>query len=433
MKNIILILFLVGLQISLSGQSICPAKYIESQFKEKYYPQGPTLSQEYLLIGMQREALKEDDRFVTDLENSLCPNGNRLQKKDAHTFVYDAVRKNEVTILNECHNLGVNRAFFYSLLDSLQQLKVDGLFIETFAYTIDDAQYVKNNKIENWGNYTCENVFKQVANKLGKMSIPLYSYEIGQTGEFDTVRIQKKLYLINKWDSLCKPLELDTFLSNCLYSKDDNIQREAIQAIHIYQKTTKYKLKKIFIYCGYGHAWKINNRMAGILKHILYKDIFSIDQTFLNEHSEKKFEESLYRDFSDSSSFFVLVDDKNQPFHTVKYNKNINDSIFDLIIGSPRCIYINNRPTYLELNGKRKRYSLTKFIDTGALKTDFLAIVYDTEQYEKSRAIVLPEDVFQVKYNSKDYDLILTPNKKYKLLIIQNGLTILDKQITTNE
>jgi hypothetical protein len=141
----------------------------------------------------------------------------------------------------------------------------------------------------------------------------------------------------------------------------------------------------------------------------------------------------LYRDFSDSSSFFVLVDDKNQPFHTVKYNKNINDSIFDLIIGSPRCIYINNRPTYLELNGKRKRYSLTKFIDTGALKTDFLAIVYDTEQYEKSRAIVLPEDVFQVKYNSKDYDLILTPNKKYKLLIIQNGLTILDKQITTNE
>jgi hypothetical protein len=433
MKNIIMILFLICLQTSLFSQSTCPAKYIESKFKEKYYPLGPTLSQEYFLIGMQREALKEDDRFVTDLENSLYSSGKSLRKQEAHAFVYNAVRKNEVTILNECHNLGVNRAFFYSLLDSLQNLKIDGLFIETFAYMKDDEAYVKKNKIENWGYYTCENTFKQIAGKLEKMTIPLYSYEEGQLNEFDTIRMHKKLYVISKLDSLCEPIELDAFLSNYLYSKDDNIQREAIQAIHIYQKMIKYKMNKIFIYCGYGHAWKIDNRMAGILKHILHKDVFSIDQTFMNEHSEKRFEESLYRDFSDSSSFFVLVDDKNQPFHTVKYEESINNSIFDLIIGSPRTIYINNRPSYLELNGERKRYSLAKFIDANVLKTDFLAIVYDAEQYERNKAITLPEDVFQVKFSSKDYDLILTPNKRYRLFIIQNGATIIDKQITSNE
>jgi hypothetical protein len=432
MKNNVLILFLIYLQVSLPGQTTCPAKYIESQFKEKYYPPGPTLSQEYFQIGMQREALKEDDRFVTDLENSLYSKGKSLQKKEAHAFVYDAIKENEVIILNECHNRGINRAFFYSLLDSLQHLKVDGLFIETFAYMKDDAKYIKNNEIENWGAYTGENTFKQVANKLEKMSIPLYSYEVGRSGEFDTVRIREKLFLINKLDSLCKPIEMDTLITSCLYSKDGNIQREAEQAIHIYQKMIKYKLNKVFIYCGYGHAWKLNNRMAGMLKHLLHKDVFSIDQTFLNEHSEKKFEESLYRDFSDSSSFFVLVDNKNQPFHTVNYKENINDLIFDLIIGSPRTIYKNNRPTYLELNGKRKRYPLAKFINTDQFKTNFLAIAYDIEELKKNKAAI-PEDVFQVNNNSKEYDLVLTPGKKYQLMIVQDGLTILDKQISTND
>jgi hypothetical protein len=433
MKNILLILFSIYLQISSNAQTICPAKYIESKFKEEYFPQGGTLSQEYLLIGMQREAIKEDDRFTKESGDYLYSDDSPLQKKEAHGLVYDAIRKNEVIILNECHNRGVNRAFFYSLLDSLKNLNVDGPFIETLAYMKDDATYKKNNELENWGSYTCENTFKQIVNKLKKMPLPLYSYEIGRSDEFDTIRIQKKLYLVNKLDSLCKPIELDTVLASRLYSKDGNIEREAVQAIHIYQKMIKYKLNKIFIYCGYGHAWKTNNRMAGLLQNLLHKNVFSIDQTILNEHSEKKLEESLYQKFENGPSFFVLVNNKNKPIHTVKEEQNrLNDSLFDMAIGSPRTIYINNRPTYLELNSERKRYSLAKFIDTDVLKTDFLTIAYDAEEYEKNK-IPVPEDVFQVKSSSKDFDLLLTPNKKYRLLIIQNGATIINKLITSNE
>ena len=102
-------------------------------------------------------------------------------------------------------------------------------------------------------------------------------------------------------------------------------------------------------------------------------------------------------------------------------------------IGTPRAIYIHNRPTWLELGGDRIRRSLSKFIDVNKYQTDFLVTIYENEEYEKDKFNAIPEDVFQVELQSADYDVILTPNKEYRLFIIKDSQILIDKIITSNE
>lgn len=424
---------LIILSMNISGQGSCPKMYIEAKYKKQYFQEGNSLAQEYCLIGLPLKSLIEDDKGPRD--RKLCANAGQLKCANAGSYIYQAIKRNDIVLLNESHCRPEQRALLYSLLDSLKAFGINSVFLETFSYTGDDSTYLSAHPIQSLGLYTRENVFSQVCNKLKKLQFKLYSYEISHGNPIDTLRIEKTLYFIDKADSRWLPIKADELMVSKLYSKSDMEQREVQQAIHIYQKLLRNNIKKAFIYCGWDHAFKDNGHLAGLLEHLLQKQVYSIDQTILTEHSEKKFEDTLYTKFATSNYPFVITDNKDNPIHSFYYPKYkvAVDSLIDLFVGIPRTTYINNRPTWLELNGDRKRYALSKFIDTAKIKTDFLVTIYDNNEYKEDVINTVPEDVFQVEHQSKDYDTILNPNKTYRLFVTQNNQILIDKIIKTNE
>jgi hypothetical protein len=408
----------------------CPKRFIESQYKKLYYAEGDELSKQYALIGMYKESLREQDKlFQGNNDNSSIQDSNIISK-NAYPYIFNAIRNNDIVILNECHNIPLHRTLLYTILDSFKSSEMTSIFLETLGYVSNDSEFISKNPNENYGIYTWENVYNQVAKKIKKLNINVYSYEIGASGELDTITKEKKKYIVNKNDSDWIPVEVDNYFISQLYSSDDYIQRNAEQAIHVFQKIKKNKIKKTFIYCGYSHAWKRESDMAWMLQYLLKKKVFSIDQSLLNERSEIKYENNLYTAFASKSFPFILVDkDSNLLPPTYLSSDQIkNNSEVDLIIGSPKTIYRNNRPDWLELNGDRKRYPLLSLIETKVLD-NFLVIIYDFNEYTKLGENSTPMDVFQVKSNAANYDAILTPDKKYVLLVYKDAIKIIEKTI----
>ena len=173
--------------------------------------------------------------------------------------------------------------------------------------------------------------------------------------------------------------------------------------------------------------------MGGILNHLVKEKIYCIDQMYLHEHSDTIYENPLYAKYANVNYPFVILDKQNKPIHTIHYSwrNYTSDTLIDMAIGAPRSIYINNRPTWLELNGDRKRVALSKFMDVNGT-SDCLITIYELKG-DKNEPSTIPEDVFQVLPYSGDYDAILTPNKKYKLVAIRNGEVIIDKLIELKE
>jgi hypothetical protein len=312
----------------------------------------------------------------------------------------------------------------------LKSFGINSIFLETLAYNDDDSLYRSKNSFQSWGLYTQENIYNRLSHKLIYLNYNVYSYEVKMSSQIDTSRIGQKLYFINKSDVKWIPFEADSLILEYFYSKNDLSQREAEQAIKIYQKLIRNKIKKALIYCGYSHSFKSSKYMAGLLQHLLQKPVYSIDQIYLNEHSEKKYENPLYIQFETVNYPFIIFNG-NTPVRTILYPEkdSVNNNLIDIAVVSPRTIYINHRPTWLELGGDRKRYPLSKFIDVNKYSTDILVTVYENEQYEKDKINSVPEDVFQVVNESKGYDLILSPDKKYHIFITRNGQTLTDKII----
>jgi hypothetical protein len=166
--------------------------------------------------------------------------------------------------------------------------------------------------------------------------------------------------------------------------------------------------------------------MIDILEHLLKQDVYSIDQTIMNECVNKNLEFPPYAKFAKNHPF-VIVDQQKIPISAVA-NKAGEKPLVNLVVGSPRSVYINNRPTWLELNGNRKRYHLSQFVDVSTEK-DFLVAFYTPDELKTEKEEYIPDDVFQVFGNGLDYDVILKPNQSYQLRIMKNKKVIVDKTI----
>lgn len=430
MKREILIIILIHIAISSIGQQ-CPKMIIEAQYKKRYYPEGDQLAQQYALIGMYNESLIEEDRFYNKDNGRFVSNDTAIEFRNAYPYIYNATKNNDIVILNECHYDPKHRTVLYSILDSIKKNGVQSIFLETFAYFKNDSSFFARNPDKHWGVYTSENVYNQTINKMQLMHFNLYSYEFNPGNQLDTTSIGNKKYIIDKEDVNWMPVEADNFIIAQLYSKEDYVRRDAEQAVHIYQKMRSNKIQKALIYCGYSHGWKVNGYMAGILQHLLNKKVFSIDQTLLNEHSDWKHENPLYTKYANTTYPIVFIDKRQQPLHSIYFSDSnySTDTLVDMVIASPRTIYKNNRPTWLELNGDRKRYTLSTFIDVGEFSNDFLVAIYEGNDYELAKFEAIPVDVFQVQNGAENYDVILVPHKKYHLFAYRDGKIITEKII----
>lgn len=426
-----LIQFFLSINVYLPAQNY--HQFIEYQYKKQTYPElSSELSQNYVLIGMYWQALMEEEKRGVLLGLKLIAKDQKMEAKNAYPSIYDAIRKNRIVILNEAHSIPLNRVTFYTIIDSLKILGINSVFIETLAYRPNDTASEIKESLEDRGTYGGENIFRQILYKLKQSDLNVYSYEVG-FNDLDTMTIQGKKYIISKKDTKWVPLKADNYILTQFLSKDDFYQREAEQALKIFQKLQRNDIDKALIYCGYAHAWRQGANMIDILEHLLKEKTFAIDQTILNERVNKNMEDPLYGKFATAGFHpFVIVNEQDQPIHTVGHiSKNTSsDKFVDLVIGSPRSTYINNRPTWLELNGDRKRYNLSTFMDESKY-TDFLVCFYTPEELQKKKEEYTPDDVFQVFGNVREYDAVLKPNRHYQLIVTKDGKEIINKTVTT--
>jgi hypothetical protein len=405
--------------------------FTEAQYKKEAYPEGSSeLSQAYAFIGMYKQALIEEEKYKGS-RGELISNSKTLEAKNAYPYIYNAIRKNDIVILNECHNIPMNRIVFSNVIDSLKTLGVNAVFIESLGYSPDDSLYNRKSNDE-FGYYGMENAFKQVFQKLKQNNLHLYSYEMSHN-DLDTMTMRGNIFIIARNDTKWFPIKADAYILSKFLSKNEWDTREVQQALKIFQKLERNDIKKAFIYCGYMHAWRNNGKdMVDVLEHLLTKKIYTIDQTVMNERENETLENPLYTKFATSAYPIVIIDEQKKPLHTISYPDHTpSDKIVDLVIAAPKSVYINNRPTWLEAHSSRKRYKLSKFMDVNRY-TDFLVTIYDPEELKKKKTEFIPDDVFQVIGNGKDYDAILQSGKAYQFRVIKDGKTIIDKTIDTN-
>ena len=409
-------------------------RFIESQYKKQTYLESSNeLSQNYVFIGLYKLALMEEEKDDHIYNYVFSPQLANIKSTNAYPYIYKAIKTNKIVILNEAHNIPLNRVMLYTIIDSFAKFHVDGLFIEALPYTQNDSISHKKSPLEDGGFFIGESTFRQVMFKLKSANIPVYSYEI-LFNDLDTATFQGKKYIVSKKDSTWTPILADEYILSFFLSKEDEASREAEQALKIYQKMKRNKIQKAVVFCGYGHSWRQEGSMITILEYLLKEKVFSIEQTLLNERVNKKLEDPVYSKFATNNVPFVVVDSLGNPVHRACMDDYsvCSDKWVDMVIGSPKTVYVHNRPTWLELNGDRKRYKLNDFVDVSPY-TDFLVAIYNKNELTKVKKEYTPDDVFQVLDNTTNYDLILSPNKEYQLVIIKDGKTLISKTINTNE
>lgn len=405
--------------------------FIEYKYMKETYAIGSSdFSQLLTFIGMHKQALMEEERFRNEvfLKSRIVQPGVRSQ--NAYPFIFEAIKKNKIVILNECHNNPLSRVLLYTIIDSLDKFNVEALFMEALGYDAYDTSFVSAKLPFAYGIFTSENIFRQVLYKVKGQKVHLYSYEF-QPHDLDTLSIQGSKCIVSKNDTLWIPVKVDGYVLENFLSKDQWNSREANQALKIFQKLKRNNIHKAFIYCGYAHAWREGNNMIDILEHLLEQNVYSIDQIVMNECINRNLEFPAYTKFANSRNPFVIVDSRNKPVKATASDRLEGKPLVDLIVGSPRSTYINNRPTWLELNGDRKRYNLSTFMDINTNK-DFLVAFYTLDELKMKREEFIPDDVFQVLGTGANYDAILKPNQSYQLRVIKDKNIILNKTIHTN-
>lgn len=399
--------------------------FIESKYKRETYAIGSSdLSQQLSYIGLYKESLMEEERYIhsTLLKSKIVePN---LHDENAYPYIFDAIKNNRIVILNETHNNPLSRVLLYNIVDSLEKFDVKAVFMETLGYDPTDTNYVSYKQPLASGIYTCENIFRQVMYKFKENQLKLYSYEFNP-GSLDTLTIKGNKCIVSKKDAKWIPVPVDSYVLENFISKDDWNEREAYQAIQIFQKLQREQINKAFIYCGYAHAWRQGNNMIDILEHLLKQDVYSIDQTEMNECINKNLEFPVYTKFAKNHPF-VIVDQQKIPVSAVV--DKTEKPVVNMVVGSPRSVYINNRPTWLELNGDRKRYHLSQFMELNEQK-DFLVAFYTLDELKTEKEEYIPDDVFQVFGTGYNYDVILKPNQPYQLRVIKDKKIIINKTI----
>src|SRR5438445_9228784 len=104
----------------------------------------------------------------------MISDGKSIEAKNAYPYIYNAIKKNDIVIINECHDIPLHRALLYTLADSFNTLGVQGVFLETLGYMPDDSAFRVKNPNQHWGYYTYENVYNQAFRKIQQLHIHLY-------------------------------------------------------------------------------------------------------------------------------------------------------------------------------------------------------------------------------------------------------------------
>jgi hypothetical protein len=263
---------------------------------------------------------------------------------NAAASVLAAAKNTKILMFNESHFDWRHRYFVTTMLDSLYNIGYRYLAAEALTQ-YDDSLMIRKFPIQTTGYYLSEPYMANLIRQAIKKGFKLVAYE-------------------------------DTLQDN---------KREYNQALNIYNKIKHDTAARIIVYAGYGHINKdtANGKspaMAGYLRKMVKRDIFTIEQTrfadifyddtFFKDRPKGYYSSNLSSDSNKSADLYVLNNLDKQPYaniSTTGANKNyelkLPDSLFSKnITFASILVYINNEyekykekaiPVYIQLINKQ--------------------------------------------------------------------------------
>jgi hypothetical protein len=332
---------------------------------------------QYSQIGEYQKTLE-----IADLEEE---NSKSLSKDDslyfkkfkaqaAIPFLLNQTKDKKIVIINESHHNQMHRVFTTQLLQGLYNQGFRYFGLEGLTTSSGHDARINKEKYPTLasGYYTVEPQFGNLIREALQMGFEIFSYENSRGGSG-------------------KP-------------------REIGQAKNIQAFINKHTDGKLLIHCGYDHVVEADTfgswgkAMAGRLKEFTGIDPFTIDQVALTERSNPSFENPFFKIINEDTPS-VFVDEKGEIFNGTKGQNYVDARIYH-----PRTKYINGRPDWLIIKGRK----WVKF-STKDIKIEFpcLVIVYIAEEPDYA----VPCDVMVL--NSKQEQKALALKKgNYRVKVI---------------
>jgi len=314
-----------------------------------------------------------------------------LQSINAKSFIVGSSINSQVLMINEMYHQPQHRAFVYSLLKDLYANGFKYLAMETLANksgkVIDEVNIFT-------GEYTSEPVNAELIRHAIDIGFTMVAYD-------DTAA-----------------------------AKHTPNVRDSIQAVNLYQVIKKDSTARMIVLTGFGR----NSNEALVPGHIPTAMVFkklsnitplTVDQVALSEGSYFESGAAFYDLFTKK---FVITEPSVMLLDKKPANLLSSPGITISVVHPP-TVFVNNRPTWLSLEGDRKETPIQP-TEKGLF---FVQAYYHNEYHADILGQLIPADQTYIAANNGYYSLYLKPGK-YKLVLRDiNYRTLSVKDITVEK
>lgn len=319
---------------------------------------------------------------------------------DANKYIIERAKNEKIILINEAHNMPMNRAYTVTLLKELYNIGYRYFGAETFSNFVDTViiSQIGNKKypIFKTGYYTVDPVFGDLVREAINIGFEIFSYE-----EKPNNNNSSYLKILPNGDTV-RILDMNNPVVK---------NREIEQARNIQKILKKDPNAKIIVHAGYGHIVEGEGSvsMGQYFKEFSGINPLTIDQYRMSEMSSSDCE----------NPYFKIANIKR----TSVFIRKIDDSIFvepafknriDIQVFHPRAKYINGRPDWLYMNGRKKAFNIEKKYLRQMNYPVLVFAYYNDENIEEA----IPIDVIEIN-NKKDIKALVLPKGTFKI-IIQN-------------
>lgn len=366
--------------VAIFFQNNPPKAYIfSSQIEENFSTDTTSFAYsksawEYASIGAYQKAIWSYDQAyrgyptATDQQKQYFLS---FKPTDGRRYILNRAKDEQIVMINEAHHQPLHRTFTTSLLEELYQQGYRFLGLEALAH-VDTLLNERGYPVLASGYYTQEPQFGGMIREALQLGYTVFPYET-------QIRANGK-------------------------------EREIQQARNIEKVFRAHPEAKFLIHCGFDHinemeAGNWEKAMAGRVKEYTGIDPFTINQEILTEHFDQAKENPYYQLVDTLKEVSVFQNEQGQVFRG-----GSGDKRFDVRLFHPRTTYIDGRPDWLRLDGKRKSY----WLDPDDITIDYPILVKAYVPREGQDAI--PVDVIEIKEYSDQKALIL-PEGTYDLIL----------------
>ncbi len=278
-----------------------------------------------------------------------------------------------IVMLNEAHHVPQHRAFAIELLRLLRKKGFRYFAAETLS-AADTGLRSRGYPTAKSGYYTAEPVYGDLVRTALQLGYHLVAYE-------------------------------GTSFRNAE-------ERERTEASNLVERVFKHDPQaKLLVYAGYGHIDEGGSALgvrtlAQRLREMTGRDPLTIDQTVMSEQVPQARENPIYRHLmarSPISKPTIFVNAQGQPW-------TLQPGIRDITLFQPRSVYVDGRPSWLAIGGRRKPYRLPRSICGRANRCLVEA------RYANESADAIPVDELAI------------PDVQSRVLMLPTGAFVIDVQ-----